>query len=266
MKLPRCAAFTSNVPSRGREPLGTGAAPSSGVPATPNRDRDGAASSGSTVRRCQSVNSAHSAPHRRPHRGGGLRESRSHSGGPRRTTAAQPRPPSSELPIPARHGGPQRDHRGPLAGLDNAADQQDNKDLAKMYDYATWNMYERIVNARRQRLSQAAPRGTTSPAKAKAGPKPRARTAAGPRSEAGHESESLAGQTADETDRASTASSSWSRTDSPGTFPPAGGGSFLPVFDPPLAPCCGLRSRRPEESEPLGGEGEEDSFIFELDM
>jgi len=192
------------------------------VSATPHHDHP----------RCQSANPD------RPHRGipAGPRECRSRSGEPRRTQP--PRPPSGELPIP---GGDRT--RSP--------DAQDAKDLTKLYDHATWNMYARIVSARRQRL-QAGPAG--------AGPTPAAKPAPA------HDADSLAGQTADETDKSSTASSSWSRMDSPGRFPTGAGGSFLPVFEPPSPAGSSLGPGGTEAVEHQEGTGEEDSFIFELDM
>ena len=80
-------------------------------------------------RRCQS---AHARPSQRSdHR---LKQVRSHSQEPK---------PSSGVPIP---------QNGRVS--DPSEGQSVEKtDLTRMYDYATWNMYERIVNARRKRLS-----------------------------------------------------------------------------------------------------------------
>ena len=61
-----------------------------------------------------------------------------------------------EIPIPPSRDGGEGDrgdgyHSAPRWG--NAAEESD---LARMYDYATWNMYERIDSARRKRLAQIA--------------------------------------------------------------------------------------------------------------
>ena len=80
-------------------------------------------------RRCQSAHARPSAQ-RSDHR---IKQVRSHSQEPK---------PSSGVPIPqnGRVSDPSESH-------------VERTDLTRMYDYATWNMYERIVNARRQRLS-----------------------------------------------------------------------------------------------------------------
>lgn len=214
--------------------------------------------------RCQSASSV--AHHRR-----GLRpsnKSRSHSG-PART---KPRQPSCELPIPSSsscQGGRRDQRRGPLGAPDDRDHQEEKRDLTKMYDYATWNMYERIVNARRQRLlgqgQGAEPRAPQRQQTRSASPT-KAPPANGQAAAAGGPGSFDTGRTADETDRSSTASSSWSRADSPGTFPPVhaaggGGGSFLPMFDPPLpAGDDGLTLPHRDDA------AEEESFIFQLDM
>ncbi|KAL3789470.1 hypothetical protein ACHAWO_002799 [Cyclotella atomus] len=80
-------------------------------------------------RRCQSAHARQSAP-----RSDRIKQARSHSQEPKTTTGVLP------IPQTARLNDPSESH-------------VERSDLTRMYDYATWNMYERIVNARRQRLS-----------------------------------------------------------------------------------------------------------------
>ena len=204
-----------------------------------------AAPSDASLRRCQSAR-----PHVHPPGHGdrdhpSLHRTRSHS----QKTARGRGGSSQQLPIPPmrssyidscvqRQSPPRRGHA-------------EESDLARMYDYATWNMYERIVSARRRRLALieqqvrrddeaeedkairkasaavAAVAAAAGPAKsdavvwpaptesdgswARQRPTPIA-AAALHKSSSNDENSTLA--TADETDRALT-TSSWSRADSP---------------------------------------------------
>lgn len=138
-----------------------------------NNDQAGHATIGANMRRCQSANGA-----RRPRsimagmREHSMHKSRSHSEEPtschhnnnndedhHHHYNAKVYYQTQELPIPARRntmgggGGWGHDNQG--GGTAVAASSPDKTgDLTRMYDYATWNMYERIVNARRRRLSQ----------------------------------------------------------------------------------------------------------------
>lgn len=211
-----------------------------------------------------------------------------------------------ELPIPAPTS---HSHERSGGGTgDGTGGNVDEGDLTRMYDFATWNMYERIVSARRQRLTSTAVSGTSTssttsvatagisssqaPSRKKnhameGGESKRqaceeknggqqcndgratsssfswltqgfkssdrsakihgssavtvaavasasseaavaAMTSSKPqldckRSSIVSDCESATLATADETDKSSTTSSSWSRTDSPGTFPAVGG-------------------------------------------
>lgn len=133
--------------------------------------------------------------------------------------------PTQGLPIPCQPGG--------RSSLSRSVDKSD---LTRMYDYATWNMYERIVSARRMRLASqmehASHQNESSSATRSASNgvrnlESRPATTKIPSQDDG---------TADETDKSSTASS---LTDSP-------------AFHMGMSP-----------SE---GGGNEDHFIFQLDM
>lgn len=210
----------------------------------------GAASN--TMRRCQSANVS-----RRP----GIpvmHKSRSHSGEPSQRQHQR----TQELPIPpCEDGAP-----NPFANIDK-------NDLTKMYDYATWNMYERIVSARRQRLSEMAQQekqSSSDSSSSQNGADNKAPTAATgsnvtkpqPLYKTSSQDESLAA-TADETDKSSTASSSWSRTDSPGF---TGGSSSLTAFPnfQSRSSSCPLPGANNDHNQ--RGMNNEDHFIFELDM
>jgi hypothetical protein len=200
-----------------------------------------------------------------------------------------------ELPIPAASGS-----SFPESG-NNAAEESD---LVRMYDYATWNMYERIVSARRKRLAQidlqqrreaeeedrkgADPAAAPSSASASA---PRlaatsdavAVPSANMREERQHQQQRPSLQTlnknlshdenstlatADETDRAST-TSSWSRADSPLVHPPEQHGfPSLRRLGFPSSSSMGRCAYPNNEGRRLSttNNNEEDAFIFELDM
>lgn len=160
-----------------------------------------------------------------------------------------------------------------------SASSVDKSDLTRMYDYATWNMYERIVSARRQRLTQldsaqdssredggetASTSATSSvsnsatsstvggqeqasvcaaAAATSAFKKPAIRTVP-------HSNSSFTDSTIDETDRSSSASSSSHSVSTNGT--PAARRAESPAFIPGLA----LAMSPPDD----------DHFIFQLDM
>lgn len=185
---------------------------------------------------------------------------------------------TQELPIPASSGA------GSRHGADGLARSVDKTDLARMYDYATWNMYERIVNARRRRLSEldrqgagseeassssseSSPSSGSSNFKQYAPAKKAASSAARQQRQQNQPALSKTSShddantlaTADETDKSSTTSSSWSRTDSPGTFPAASGNVVFPNFDHARSMSC------PPPVDHMGLDDDE-HFIFELDM
>lgn len=181
------------------------------------------------------------------------------------STSLQQHParPTQELPIPG--------------GVDNhnllLSRSIDKNDLTKMYDYATWNMYERIVSARRRRLSemdqQPQSSSSTSDVDSSSGNAAQAVATTRPIAidttkqqqplyKSTSQDESSTAATADETDKSSSTSSSWSRTDSPMTFP--GGATFLPILEP-------LQRAECSSCPPPATVGtEEDHFIFELEM
>mmetsp|Transcript_17624 Transcript_17624/g.38192 ORF Transcript_17624/g.38192 Transcript_17624/m.38192 type:complete len:283 (+) Transcript_17624:199-1047(+) len=143
-------------------------------------------------------------------------------------------------------------------------------DLTRMYDYATWNMYERIVNARRQqRLNvdlsshQREQPGANSNAVSQQQPLHKS-------SSQGDESSTIAtSATIDETDRSSAASSSWSRNNSPMTFPgQAHQQGQTTTFAPTFPHLEGQRSGCHSCPPPASREEfqDEDAFIFQLDM
>lgn len=232
-------------------------------------------STSSTVRRCQSANVSSRTTSFIPHLG-------SHSQEPNR---------SEELPIPS----PSSDQgQSSSARFTNGEGENvDKGDLTRMYDYATWNMYERIVSARRFRLSAIDSIGeeeaTTTTACRSFAPnvaatKNSSQTASGGdgattsgqdsvavnavptvpnpiakvlKKQASPRSDDSTLATADETDRESTTSSSWSRD---GTFPvqvalSSTGLASFPRLDRPA-------SCPPQPSS----SGEEDHLIFDLDL
>lgn len=72
-------------------------------------------------------------------------EARSSSNSSNNTVFGSPPPPSEQLPIPQCES----------TLLEIARNKSDHTDLRRMYDYATWNMYDRIVSARnKKRLSE----------------------------------------------------------------------------------------------------------------
>ena len=144
-----------------------------------------------------------------------------------------------------------------------------------MYDYATWNMYEPIVSARRQRLSEMAQQekqtvsdssfnqnGADNKTAAAATGSNAMDTKPQPLYKTSSQDESLAA-TADETDKSSTSSSSWSRMDSPGFL---GGSSSLAAFPnfQSRSSSCPLLGADNDQNQ--RGMNNEDHFIFELDM
>ncbi|KAL9185688.1 hypothetical protein ACHAXT_003465 [Thalassiosira profunda] len=144
--------------------------------------------------------------------------------------------------------------------------EADGQDLARMYDHATWNMYERIVTARRHRLSQMDSQGSEpdtsassspveaeGPSASQARPRSRAATTTAKPTKLNSSDGSSTLSTADESDRTSI-TSSWSRPESPGAFP--------------SATALGLATARAANCPPLPvAEGEEDDpLVFELDM
>ena len=201
-----------------------------------------------------------------------------------------------ELPIPAASGSP-----FPESGS-NAAEESD---LVRMYDYATWNMYERIVSARRRRLAQidlqqrreaeegGDRRGGADPAAAAPSSASAPRLAATSDAVAvpsankreerqqqqqqqrpslqtlnknlSHDENSTLA-TADETDRAST-TSSWSRADSPIVHHPEHGLPSLRRLGFSSSSLMGCAYPNNEGRRvSTTNNNEEDSFIFELDM
>jgi len=105
-------------------------------------------SSSDSYRRVKSANAG--VVRRRQRHSASMQRSLSHSSSNSRTI----HPSSSSqqtvpfLPIPPRKSDDTDDGSRPRI---NTAEESD---LARMYDYATWNMYERIVSARRKRLAQ----------------------------------------------------------------------------------------------------------------
>mmetsp|Transcript_16980 Transcript_16980/g.36809 ORF Transcript_16980/g.36809 Transcript_16980/m.36809 type:complete len:311 (-) Transcript_16980:348-1280(-) len=180
---------------------------------------------------------------------------------------------TQELPIPASQTTDRR--RDSSCCVVRSVDKSD---LTRMYDYATWNMYERIVSARRQRLQvdSQPDLNKEGPNRADGTAKAAGLGAAKPQQQSliktcSHGDESTAG-TSDETDKSSTTSSSWSRNDSPMTFPSQqqtttflqamhGGisGPALPGLDREGCHSC-PPPMRPNDIN------EDDSFIFQLDM
>lgn len=248
-----------------------------------------AAASDPAMRRCKSARPRESdSDHADREFASTMQRTRSHS---QKTAYMRTR----ELPIPAASGS-----SFPESG-NNAAEESD---LVRMYDYATWNMYERIVSARRKRLAQidlqqrreaeeedrkgADPAAAPSSASASA---PRlaatsdavAVPSANMREERQQQQQRPSLQTlnknlshdenstlatADETDRAST-TSSWSRADSPLVHPPEQHGfPSLRRLGFPSSSSMGRCAYPNNEGRRLSttNNNEEDAFIFELDM
>jgi len=168
---------------------------------------------------------------------------------------------SEELPIPPRD---REYNNGGMSSLSRSADVHD---LAKMYDHATWNMYERIVSARRRRITemdaQEVQRSQSQSTGEKSAP------AKNQQQQPLHKNPSQDGEsstiaTADETDRGSTTSSSWSRNNSPGTIPSMHFASANYAFSGlEQARAMAVHSCPPPAME---GDSEDDHFIFQLDM
>ena len=189
-----------------------------------------------------------------------MQKSHSHSRGPSQRQYQS----TQELPIPpCENGAP-----NPFANIDK-------NDPTKMYDYATWNMYEPIVSARRQRLSEMAQQEkqtvSDSSSNQNGADNKTATAATGsnamdtkpqPLYKTSSQDESLAA-TADETDKLSTSSSSWSRTDSPDFL---GGSSSLATFPnfQSRSSSCPLQGADNDQNQRRMNN--EDHFIFELDM
>lgn len=161
MKLPRYHHHhfaPSQAPPQGHVHVHARAAPSAA-----NHDCDPAvlAPGSSNLRRVHSANVAassrkatdgsgsthghsHHSRHQHQHR------SRSHESLPRQQQQHfQPVQITQILPIPC-NGRYSSSSTSP-----SAASSVDKSDLTRMYDYATWNMYDRIVSARRTRLANA---------------------------------------------------------------------------------------------------------------
>lgn len=193
-------------------------------------------------------------------------------------------------------------------GVGASGENVDKGDLTRMYDYATWNMYERIVTARRRRLANidqetisstattsssrrssdvpsesSSPRSsnqedssgsvTSSCSKGQQGTEvvyttvPTKQSSSRPsqpqsstlKNSSSHDDSTMA--TADETDKSSTASSSWSRTDSPAQFPFLANGNGIVPFPSLQRPVsC------PPSGEHQASSGEDEHFIFPMDM
>mmetsp|Transcript_1741 Transcript_1741/g.4193 ORF Transcript_1741/g.4193 Transcript_1741/m.4193 type:complete len:275 (+) Transcript_1741:128-952(+) len=257
MKLPRYNTTWESAASR-RELKGA-AQPQGEHRQQPSMTRN--ASSG--ARRSQSV-----APRR---------QSVHHSAYERRSHSTEPSPSSmrsEELPIP-RVGG-----RTTSSSIHNV----DANELVKMYDFATWNMYERIVSARRRRLQidskqQSATASTSAATSRQSSPgqdderrasdkgspgcnrgdseRRRSRTASAAtavktRGPADTSNSAATSMTTDETDKSSS-TSSLTRTDSAGTFP----GLVLQLEQIAAA------AKREAAHE---GIGTSDEFIFEMDL
>lgn len=104
-------------------------------------------SSSDSFRRVKSANAG--VVRRRQRHSASMQRSLSHSSSNSRTIhpSSSSQQTVSFLPIPPRKSDDTDDGRPRI----NTAEESD---LARMYDYATWNMYERIVSARRKRLAQ----------------------------------------------------------------------------------------------------------------
>jgi len=257
-------------------------------------------SSASLTRRCQSANAV---TRTRPRTSflPDMTKSRSHSqeplrrrvgGGINNKTEALPITPTGQAARPEGEG----------VGASGA--NVDKGDLTRMYDYATWNMYERIVTARRRRLANidqetisstattsssrrssdvpsesSSPRSsnqedssgsvttgqqgtevvyTTVPTK-QSSSRPSQPQSSTLKNSSSHDDSTMA--TADETDKSSTASSSWSRTDSPAQFPFLANGNGIVPFPSLQRPVsC------PPSGEHQASSGEDEHFIFPMDM
>eukprot|EP00571_Detonula_confervacea_P002509 CAMPEP_0172319342 /NCGR_PEP_ID=MMETSP1058-20130122/37379_1 /TAXON_ID=83371 /ORGANISM="Detonula confervacea, Strain CCMP 353" /LENGTH=268 /DNA_ID=CAMNT_0013034359 /DNA_START=233 /DNA_END=1039 /DNA_ORIENTATION=+ len=264
MKLPRLKndQFTSSTAAgalRGQQEQNEVMRTTMTTPRASNGD--GVSSGNNHMRRSQSARGSRLRSITTNNNDTRMHKSRSHSQEP--ISSLQQRPArTQELPIPGGHDN----HRASLSRT------VDKNDLTKMYDYATWNMYERIVGARRQREQQPSPSksqsGEMDSSSNDAGSKGSSSTVATrplaidtskqPLSKASSQDESSTAATADETDKSSTASSSWSRADSPMTFP-GGSGTFLTNLEPQRAACSSC-----PPTATIGAD--EDHFIFQLDM
>jgi hypothetical protein len=242
------------------------------------------------MRRCQSARPRESGGDHADHEFASIQRTRSHS---QKTAYGRTR----ELPIPA-PGSSCSDYGGrrslPTRSGNNAVAEE--SELVRMYDYATWNMYERIVSARRKRLAQIdLQQRREAEDEDRVGADPAAPSSADPRAAAtsdavavpsakreerqqqqwpalqtlnknlSHDENSTLA-TADETDRAST-TSSWSRADSPIVHHPEHGLPSLRRLGFPSSSLMGCAYPNNEgRCVSTTNNNEEDSFIFELDM
>ena len=256
-------------------------------------------SSASVTRRCQSANAV---TRTRPRTSfiPDMTKSRSHSQEPLRGRVGGGGGINKTEALPITPTGQAARSEGEGVGASGA--NVDKGDLTRMYDYATWHMYERIVTARRRRLANidqetmssattsssrrssditsesSSPRSsnqedssrsittgqqgtevvyTTVPTKQSSRPsQPQSSML---KNSSSHDDSTMA--TADETDKSSTASSSWSRTDSPAQFPFLANGNGIVPFPSLQRPVsC------PPSGEHQASSGEDEHFIFPMDM
>jgi len=258
-------------------------------------------SSASLTRRCQSANAV---TRTRPRTSflPDMTKSRSHSQEPLRRQVGGIGGINKTEALPITPTGQAARPEGEGVGASGA--NVDKGDLTRMYDYATWNMYERIVTARRRRLANidqetissaattsssrrssdvpsesSSPRSsnqedssgsvttgqqgtevvyTTVPTKQQSS-RPSQPQSSTLKNSSSHDDSTMA--TADETDKSSTASSSWSRTDSPAQFPFLANGNGIVPFPSLQRPVsC------PPSGEHQASSGEDEHFIFPMDM
>lgn len=236
----RLFAYTRPTLSMRYNPSSTtkGSQPAANTSSRPGLHQPGLVGAG---RRCQS---AHARPsHQRSH----IKPTRSHSQEPNTTG----------VPIP---------RKGRLS--DPSESHVERADLTRMYDYATWNMYERIVNARRQRLNwldaQSKQGADTSPDDAadisSLGAIPDTSKGGDFKVHSREDSTVTTLSTADdvESDKSSATLSSASSSVSTASLP----GNLKKVFN-----LDAIKTALPQEQGKNQPEGESDEhFIFEMDM
>ena len=263
--------------------------------------------SSSLTRRCQSANAV---TRTRPRASflPDMTKSRSHSQEPLRRRVGGIGGINKTEALPITPTGQAARPEGEGVGASGA--NVDKGDLTRMYDYATWNMYERIVTARRRRLANidqetissaattsssrrssdvpsesSSPRssnqedssgsGTTScskgqgqgtevvyttvPTKQSSSRPSQPQSSSTLKNSSSHDDSTMA--TADETDKSSTSSSSWSRTDSPAQFPFLANGNGIVPF-----PSLQRPMSCPPSGEHQASSGEDEHFIFPMDM
>mmetsp|Transcript_14750 Transcript_14750/g.30024 ORF Transcript_14750/g.30024 Transcript_14750/m.30024 type:complete len:311 (+) Transcript_14750:315-1247(+) len=153
MKLPRY--HHHHFPPSQAQPQGHVHVHARAAPSAPNHDGDPAVHSANVAASSRKAKPGAGSIHGYSHHGRYQHRSRSQESAPlqqlqqQQQQHFQPVQITQILPIPC-NGLNSSSSTSP-----SVASSVDKSDLTRMYDYATWNMYDRIVSARRSRLASA---------------------------------------------------------------------------------------------------------------